>query len=110
MKNWKIGLLIGFFCSLVLFVLRLEMFDPIVPLADGGAYVVSNGEVWYLRGAEAIKVKKVEKFSIQPTKESKTILKTDLEKSLWALWRNEIDKRRRKEPEYEDQEPPADPR
>ncbi len=89
--------------------LKRELFDPIVPLADGGAYVVSNGEIWYLRGGEAIKVKKVEKLSAQLPTESKTLLKTKLEKSLWALWRNEVEKSGRAVPDDEESEPP-DPR
>ena len=86
--------------------LRLELLEPIVPLADGGAYVVSKGEVWYLKGSEAVKVKKVEKFSSQLLGESKTLLNTKLEKGLWTLWRNEVEKWRRPAPEEEQPERP----
>jgi hypothetical protein len=91
-------------------VLKMELLEPIVPLADGGAYAISNGEVWYLKGGEAIKVKKVEKFSAQLPKESKTLLNTKLEKSLWVLWRNEITNRQRQDQLAEGEPEPHDPR
>lgn len=126
MNKWKLGLLFTCFCSLFLFVscnsdnqekedksaqsdgLKLNLLEPIVPLADGGAYVVSNGEVWYLRSGEAIKVKKVEKFSAQLSAGSKTLLSTRLEKTLWTFWRNEVEKGQRTELEDE-QLYPSDP-
>lgn len=63
----------------------------ITPLADGGAYATEmGGGLWYLKGAEAIKVKEVSQLSIQPT--SAPITKR--ERTLWALLQHERSKRK----------------
>jgi len=63
----------------------------ITPLADGGAYATEmGGGIWYLKGAEAIKVKEVAQLSIQPT--SSTFTKR--ERALWALLQHERSKRK----------------
>ena len=53
----------------------------IVPTVDGGAYAVSdNGDVWFLRGPEATRVKEVPSLSQVPT----AALSTKTESWLWA--------------------------
>ncbi len=61
--------------------------DQIVPCVDGGAYVVGlgKGEIWYLRGSVAVKVK--EENAVLNKSMSK--LTTKKEKSLFALWQSE---------------------
>jgi hypothetical protein len=65
--------------------------SEIVPSVDGGAYAISGEVIWYLKGSEAIKVRKVEKFSTQPA----ISLNTNREKFFWTLWRSEIAKCKR---------------
>jgi len=65
------------------------IFSDIVPLADGGAYAIgSRGEVWYLRGQVAVKVKEA---GTLPQRTSRVTTKT--EKALFALWQHERVKR-----------------
>ena len=68
--------------------------NEVTPLADGGAYAFTDGSIWYLKGGEAIKVRKVEKLSNQPVSQSTFSLNTKPEKGLWALWRSEAAKRK----------------
>ncbi len=58
-------------------------------VADGGAYA-SDGEggVWYLKGGEAIRVREVNRLSIEPT----SLLKTGRERYLWISLQREIEK------------------
>lgn len=60
-----------------------DTISSITPTADGGAYVVGSGTIWYLRGGEAIKVKEVLSLSTKPIKLSTR------EAGLFALWQSE---------------------
>ncbi|MGA9364883.1 MAG: hypothetical protein WBW16_11025 [Bacteroidota bacterium] len=73
-------------------------FLDITPLADGGAYAYGlGGDLWYLRGSEAVKVKEVSQLSTQPT----SLLSTKRERALWALLQRERSRRKNAESDRE---------
>lgn len=70
-------------------------FLDITPLADGGAYAYDiGGALWYLRGAETVKVKEVNQLT-QPV----SLLSTKRERPFWALLQHERSKRKSAESE-----------
>jgi len=75
-------------------------FYEIIPLADGGAYAVGGRSVWYLRGAEAIKVKETSQLG----KHANLQLQIKKEKVLWAMLQQERAKRKNAEAAVEDVE------
>ena len=75
-------------------------FYEIIPLADGGAYAVGGRSIWYLRGAEAIKVKEISQIGKQAISQ----LQIKKEKALWAMLQHERAKRKNTETTIEDAE------
>jgi hypothetical protein len=75
-------------------------FYEIIPVADGGAYAVSGRSIWYLRGAEAIKVKETSQIGKQAISQ----LQIKKEKALWAMLQHERAKRKNAEATIEDVE------
>lgn len=64
-----------------------------VPLIGGGAYIITAYGVWYLNGANAVRVKDVQVAS----RASLIVPGTALEKHLWLSWRGEVARRERSE-------------
>lgn len=64
-----------------------------VPLIGGGAYIITAYGVWYLNGANAVRVKDAQVAS----RASLIVPGTALEKHLWLSWRGEVTRRERAE-------------
>lgn len=75
-------------------------FYEIIPLADGGAYAVGGKSIWYLRGAEAIKVKETSQIGKQTISQ----LQVKKEKALWVMLQHERAKRKNAEATIDDVE------
>jgi len=78
------------------------LYGEITPTADGGAYISTDGALWYLRGGEAIRVREVK----QLTPYKKMSNTNHSYNSLWALYSKERSKR--VQAEYERDNPEDD--
>lgn len=74
----------------------------IIPLVDGGAYAQSGDSIWYLKGAEAVRVKEVTELSAKPV----SLNSTKREKFYFALWQRLDSKRRFNQQAEQPEEPP----
>src|SRR5258705_161332 len=74
----------------------------IIPLVDGGAYEQSGDSIWYLKGAEAVRVQEVTELSAKPV----SLNSTKREKFYFALWQRLESKRRFDQQAEQPEEPP----
>jgi hypothetical protein len=78
----------------------------IYPLADGGAYAFSGKTIWYLKGAEAVRVKEVESLSAKPM----ALNTTQRERFFFSMWQDAETKRQALQLEqYQADEPDPEP-
>jgi hypothetical protein len=69
---------------------EVRSFDGVTALADGGAYVDADGRLWYVRGAQAARVREVDPASFQAPPPNMT----KREAALWAQLQAEITARK----------------